>query len=127
MLSHSIPAIAMLAAAAALAGRFFFGSWYVAKVLALLVVSHVVGDYITGVKPTWAGGPVIGLRIYANPLLDFVFESIVIVWGWWMYRSTFRPVNRDTFAMRGMLFGLVALQAVADIAFMMVPKVTKCG
>ncbi len=127
MLSHSIPAMAVLAAATALSGRLFFGSWYVAKVLSLLVVSHIVSDYITGVKPTWDGGPVIGLRLYANPLLDFIFESAVIAWGWWMYRSTFRPVDRDSFAVRGMLLGLIALQAAADIAFVVVPRVTKCG
>ncbi|MBA2687194.1 MAG: metal-dependent hydrolase [Gemmatimonadaceae bacterium] len=127
MLSHSIPAIALFAAVSALGGRFFFGSWYVAKVLALLALSHIVGDYVTGVKPTWPGGPVVGLRLYANPLIDFAFESAVIAWGWWMYRSTFRPVNRDTYAVRGMLLGLIALQAVADIAFMVVPRITKCG
>lgn len=127
MLSHSFPAISALAAAVALIGRYFFGSWYVAKVLALLVISHLLGDFITGVKPTWSGGPTIGLRLYSNPLADFVFESAVIVWGWWMYRSTFRPVNRDTLAVRGMLAGLIALQAIANIAFVVVPRVTKCG
>lgn len=127
MLSHSLPAIAAISAVTALLGRLFFGSWYVGKILALLVFSHVLGDYITGLKPTWPGGPAIGLRLYSNPLLDFIFESVVIVWGWWMYRSTFRPVNRDRFAVRGMLAGLVALQAIANIAFVVVPRVTKCG
>lgn len=127
LLSHSVPAIAVLAATAALVGRFFFGSWYVAKILALLVLSHLAGDFVTGLKPTWSGGPVIGMRLYARPLLDFAFESAVIAWGWWMYRSTFRPVNRDSLAVRGMLVGLIVLQAIADIAFALVPGVTKCG
>lgn len=127
MLSHSIPAIVVLAGVTAVAGKLFFGSWYVAKILALLVLSHLVGDYVTGIKPTWSGGPLVGLRLYSNPMLDFIFESMVIAWGWWMYRSTFRPVNRDSFALRGMLLGLVALQAAANIAFVIVPRVTKCG
>lgn len=127
MLSHSLPAIAALSAGTALIARLVFGSWYVAKILALLVISHVLGDYITGLKPTWTGGPTIGFRLYSRPLLDFMFESVVIAWGWWMYRSTFRPVNRDTFAVRGMLVGLIALQAIADIAFVVMPRVTKCG
>lgn len=125
--SHSFPAIAALAGSMGLVGRYFFGSWYVAKVLALLVFSHILGDYITGIKPTWAGGPRIGLRLYSRPLLDFFFESAIIAWGWWMYRSAFRPVQRDTFAVRGMLVGLIALQAVADLVFAVVPGITKCG
>lgn len=127
LFSHSLPAVALLAAAAGIIGRFVFGSWYVAKVLALLVISHLIGDFITGSKPTWSGGPRVGLKLYSRPLLDFLFESAVIAWGWWMYRSTFRPVNRDTLAVRGMLVGLLALQAVADIAFSMAPGITKCG
>lgn len=127
LLSHSFPAIAVVAAIAGLVGRTFFGSWYVGKVLALLVVSHLIGDFVTGVKPTWSGGPTVGMHLYANPILDFAFESAIITWGWWMYRSTFRPVKRDSFAVRGILFGLLALQAVADIAFLLAPRVTKCG
>ncbi len=127
LLSHSLPAIALLAVLAGMVGRFVFGSWYVAKILALLVVSHILGDFVTGSKPTWSGGPTIGLRLYSRPLLDFLFESAVIAWGWWMYRSTFRPVNRDTFAVRAMLPGLLALQAIADIVFTVLPLVTKCG
>ncbi len=125
--SHSLLAVAVLSVIAVLVGRFIYGSWYVARVLALLVISHLLGDYITGVKPTWSGGPTIGLRLYAQPLLDFALEGSVIVWSWWMYRSTFRPANRDGFALRAMLFGLLALQAAADIAFAVVPRVTKCG
>jgi hypothetical protein len=127
MLSHSFLAIAVLAAIGALVGRFIYGSWYVAKVIALLVVSHLISDLVTGQKPTWPGGPHIGLRLYSRPVLDFVFETIVIFWGWWMYRTTFRPSQRDTLAVRMMLFGLIALQAAADIAFVVIPRVSKCG
>ena len=127
MLSHSFYAIAAMAAFGAIVGKLFYGSWYIAKILALLVVSHLIGDFVTGLKPTWPGGPLIGLRLYSRPALDFVFESFVIFWGWWMYRSTFRPAKRDSSAMRTMLVGLIALQAVADIAFVVVPRVSKCG
>lgn len=127
MLSHSLPAIALFGCMAALTGRLFYGSWYVAKILALLVISHLVGDYITGVKPTWAGGPEIGLRLYSRPFLDFVFETAVIVWGWWMYRSAFRPARRNSLPLYGMLAGLLLLQAVAALGFALVPGITKCG
>lgn len=108
-------------------GRLVYGSWYLARILALLVVSHLVGDFVTGLKPTWSGGPLIGLRLYSRPILDFIFESLVICWGWWMYRTTFRPANRNSFALRFMLIGLIALQGVADIAFVVVPRLSKCG
>ena len=127
MLSHSFIAIALMAATGTLIGRFVYGSWYIGKILGLLVLSHLAGDLITGVKPTWPGGPVIGLRLYSRPLLDFLLESLLIFWSWWMYRSTFRPVARDTLAMRAMLLGLLALQAAADIAFVVVPRISKCG
>jgi hypothetical protein len=127
MLSHSFLAIASMAAIGGVVGRFYYGSWYLAKILALIVVSHLLGDLVTGFKPTWSGGPHIGLRLYSHPWADFLFESLVIIWGWWMYRTTFRPSDRDSFAVRGMLFGLIALQGVADIAFVVLPRVSKCG
>lgn len=127
MLSHSLLAIGVTAVTGALVGRFIYGSWYVGRILALLVVSHLAGDLITGLKPTWPGGPIVGLRLYSRPLLDFLLEAIIVLWGWWMYRSTFRPAARDSFWLRAMLIGLLLLQAVADIAFVVVPRVTKCG
>jgi hypothetical protein len=127
MLSHSFLAIAGMSAIGALVGRFYYGSWYVAKVFAIVVLSHLLGDLVTGIKPTWSGGPLIGLRLYSHPALDFLFESLVIIWGWWMYRTTFRPANRNSLAIRFMLVGLIALQAVADIAFVVIPRVSKCG
>ena len=127
MLSHSFIAIAVIAGIGALTGRLVYGSWYLSKVLALLVVSHLLGDFITGLKPTWSGGPTIGLRLYSQPFLDFIFESLVIFWGWWMYRTTFRPGERNSLTLRVMLFGLIALQGAADIAFAAVPGISKCG
>jgi hypothetical protein len=127
MVSHSLPAIAVLAFLGVIVGRLVYGSWYVAKILALLVVSHLLGDLVTGIKPTVPGGPVIGLGVYAHPLLDFFFESAVIIWGWWMYRSTFRPSKRNAVPLKAMLVGLLFLQAIADVAFVVVPRVSKCG
>src|SRR3954470_18133980 len=63
MMSHSIPATLVLAALAAATqlGRKQRG---VILVVALVVISHVLLDYITGIKPTWPGGPFIGLEMY---------------------------------------------------------------
>lgn len=127
MLSHSLPAVGFLIAIAALTGRYIYGSWYVGKILGLVVASHLAGDYVTGVKPTWPNGPDIGLRLYSRPILDFLFEAAVITWGWWMYRSTFRPARRNSAGVKAMLVGLILLQAIAATAFVIVPLVTKCG
>lgn len=126
MYSHSIPAIAALTLAGALvylastrdgAGAAFVGA---------VVVSHVLGDYITGLKPTWSGGPMIGLRLYRHPEIDFVVEAIVIVAGWLIYRASFPPAKRSSRYVFSVLGVLLALQLLADIVFSMTPGLRKC-
>lgn len=127
MLSHSLPAIAVLAAGGAAAGRLVYGSWYLARLLAALVISHILGDYVTGLKPTWPGGPLLGMLLYSRPALDFMFESAVIFCGWWIYRTTFPQNVRNSLAVRAMLVGLITLQGIADLALIVVPRLSKCG
>lgn len=94
--------------------------------MAALVVSHVLGDYITGLKPTWSGGPMIGLQLYRHPEWDFVVEAIVVLIGWLIYRASLpgdRRSAQDTWALLGVLF---ALQALADIIFFLSPGLRKC-
>src|ERR1044071_5918633 len=75
ILSHSIPAVSLLALLAALA--------YVIRMRdpagmlrgAVVVFSHAAGDYLPGLKPTWSGGPMIGLMLYRRPLIDFIVEA----------------------------------------------------
>ena len=77
MLSHSIPAIALFTilgfAAYAIATR----DWRAALVVAAVILSHMFLDWITGYKPTWPGGPMIGLQLYDHPIADFVAEGVV--------------------------------------------------
>lgn len=58
LLSHSVPAVPLIAGAIALiyflAARRDAGD---AALLAAVSLSHVVLDHITGRKPSWAGGP----------------------------------------------------------------------
>jgi hypothetical protein len=85
--------------------------------VALTVISHYGLDYLTGIKPTWPGGPMIGLELYNRPLIDLIMESGVILLGWWLYRRTIRQELRDAARVYLLLFGLLAYQVVAGLAF----------
>ena len=126
MYSHSFAAIAVLTAlgtAVYLVGtRDVAGSAFVAA----LVVSHALGDYITGLKPTWEGGPMIGLQLYQHPAVDFMVEAVIIVAGWLIYRASFPADKRSSRDVSLMLGVLLALQLAADIVFSMSPGLKKC-
>ncbi len=126
MLTHSLPAVGTLAVMATITAfaltRDFAGSALVGAV----VLSHVAGDYVTGVKPTWTRGPTIGLGLYARPLVDFVFEAAIIIAGWLFYRLSFpvqRRTSREVFLV---VVVLLAAQAAADILFWLRPGLPKC-
>jgi hypothetical protein len=84
--SHSLPAIAALIAVLSGAAYLALGTRRAAILVAVMVIAHILPDYITGQKILWAHGPVIGLDLYRWPLLDFVLEVPVIVLGWSMLR-----------------------------------------
>lgn len=126
MYSHSLPAIGILTVVGALiyliATRDLVGAAFVGA----LVISHALGDYVTGIKPTWSGGPMIGLRLYQHPALDFVAEAIVILAGWMLYRASVpkdRQGSREVWTMLGFL---LAIQAIADVVFSLSPSLRKC-
>ena len=126
MYSHSFPAIATLTIVGALlylvATRDVAGSAFIGA----LIISHALGDYVTGLKPTWSGGPMIGLQLYRHPGLDFVVEAVVILVGWMLYRASFpkeRQSSKDVWMLLGVLF---ALQALVDIVFSLSPSLRKC-
>jgi len=87
--------------------------------VALTVASHYALDYLTGVKPTWPGGPSIGLHLYQYPMVDFVLEGATILIGWWLYRRTVPAERRQTLATYGVLGGLVMFQLGAAVAFIL--------
>ncbi len=126
MFSHSIPAIGVLTITGALVylatTRDFVGSAFIAAI----VVSHALADYITGMKPTWAGGPMIGLDLYRHPGIDFAIEAAVILIGWLIYRASFPAGKRSSRAVFSVLGALLALQLLADIVFSLSPGLRKC-
>lgn len=126
MFSHSLPAIGVLTIVGTLiylaTTRDFVGSAFIGA----LVVSHAAADYITGLKPTWPGGPMIGLDLYRHPVLDFAVEAVVILIGWLVYRASFPAEKRSSRNVLSVLGALLALQLLADIVFSLNPGLRKC-
>lgn len=84
-----------------------------ALIVAGVVLSHYLLDYLTGLKPTWSGGPVIGLDLYSRPVVDLVLETITVVAGWLLYRRTLPQSVRNDGMVYATLFALIAMQLIA--------------
>lgn len=126
MLSHSIPAILFIAVAGFVAYALVTRDRAGAAVIAGVVVSHMVFDWITGWKPTWPGGPMIGLQLYSSPIADFVVEGAVITAGALIYARTLPLRRRPWLAPSIMLGALLALQLGIDGARLLVKSLPKC-
>src|ERR1044071_6189996 len=71
VLSHSLVAVGLGALLASLAyARVAKAPLPDALAVAGLWISHWPADVITSVKPTWPGGPDVGLNLYTVPVLD---------------------------------------------------------
>jgi hypothetical protein len=126
MYSHSLPAVATLALVAALIYCVILRDPAGMALVALVVISHVAGDYLTGLKPSWEGGPMIGLELYKRPVIDFFIEAFVVMIGWLLYRRTLSPEKRSSEPALTLLFMLLAIQVGADIFFTMAKGLKKC-
>ncbi len=126
MLSHSIPAIALFASIGSAAYAIVTRDRKAAIVVAAVIVSHMLLDWITGYKPTWPGGPMIGLQLYDYPVADFIAEGMVIAIGAVLYARTLPPRRRPWIEISIMLGVLLALQLGVDLAHMMLKSMPKC-
>jgi hypothetical protein len=126
MLSHSIPAVLLFAVVGFLAYGVFARDWRGALVIAAVIISHVLLDYITGNKPTWPGGPMIGLQLYDHPILDFFAEAAVIVAGAALYAKTLPRHDRPWRDLATMAGVLVIMQLSIDVAHLMMKSLPKC-
>lgn len=59
-----------------------------ALLTAVVYLSHWVVDWVTGIKPTWPGGPLTGLDWYSRPGHDLALESLTVLVGWAVWRSS---------------------------------------
>jgi hypothetical protein len=135
---HGLPMVAAgaaLCAAAAARATAAGGRARGALLAAACYASHWPCDAVTSRKPTWPGGPLVGLSLYAHPRRDFAVEALVVLAGWLVWRASLaRPAGgepagtggpggagasgrREALA-RGLLVALLALQAFADWAFL---------
>ena len=126
MLSHSIPAIVLFSALGFAAYAIATRDWRAALVVSGVILSHMFLDWITGYKPTWPGGPMIGLRFYDHPIADFVAEAAVIAIGALLYARTLPPRKRPWIDVSAMLGALLLLQLAFDIARMLMKTLPKC-
>jgi hypothetical protein len=126
MLSHSIPAIALFTILGFAAYATGTRDWRAALVVAAVILSHMFLDWVTGYKPTWPGGPMIGLQLYDHPIADFIAEGVVIVIGALLYARTLPPRKRPWIDVSVMLGALLLLQLALDIARMAFKTLPKC-
>jgi hypothetical protein len=112
--SHTVPVAALQAAVLGGAALLTTGSRTTALATAAVVLAHLPADMITGHKLFWPGGPLIGLNLYAHPVLDFLLEAPIALGGWWLVR---RSGAAPRWAMyTAMAVALVLIQGVVDSA-----------
>jgi membrane-bound metal-dependent hydrolase YbcI (DUF457 family) len=110
LLSHSIPAVLVLAAVAWLVNGIARRDWRGGALLAALVISHLIADYITSREAVWVGGPVIGAHLYIHHRWDMVLEGAVIIAGWALYRKSLLATERVAWPLYTMLVVLLGVQ-----------------
>ena len=110
-LSHSIPAVLIGAFVAAMAYAVRSRSWRDAGIVAMTWMSHWPADFITGSKPTWPGGPDVGLMLYRHLGWDAVLEAVVVFTCWLVYRASLPEGARRGWLVWLMPVGLVFMQA----------------
>lgn len=125
MLTHSIPAVFLFMLVAFVAYAAATRDWTGSVVIALVILSHMLLDWITGSKPTWPGGPMIGLELYDHPIADFLVEAIVIGIGAILYGRTL-PRRRPWVDVSIMAGALLSLQLTVDIARLVLKSLPKC-
>ncbi len=107
--SHSLVALLAWGVLFALVYRMRTGSTQGAVVVALLVLSHWVLDFVTHRPdmPLYPGGPKVGLGLWNSVVGTVTVEGLMFVAGTWIYLTTTRA--RDALGRWGLLTLLAAL------------------
>jgi hypothetical protein len=116
MLTHSLAAILVCAPVVGAAALWLTRSRGAALLVTLVYLTHLPLDYVTGLKPTWPGGPMLGLAIYDRPLEDFALEGLMVLFAWAAYCASLRS-PRPRAALAALLLSLLLLQLAGDLAF----------
>lgn len=86
--THAVPAVFVLAVAAAVLSWYVFHRRATTNLVAALVLAHVASDLVTGYKSYWPGGPKLGLQLYAHPVTDFTVEAAMMIGAWVVLRRS---------------------------------------
>jgi membrane-bound metal-dependent hydrolase YbcI (DUF457 family) len=117
-LSHSLVSVGFGATIIALIYLVTLRAKADAFVLWLAYVSHWPADFITGTKPTWPGGPDVGLQFYERPVADAAIECAVVILCWIIYRRAMLRTQTPAAAQRMTTvlapIGLILAQIVFD-------------
>lgn len=113
MLSHSLLSVAIGATCAAALYAIVTREFGDACWIWMTYASHWPADFITGLKPTWPGGPNVGLLLYEHAVWDVVVESLLIIVGWIVYRRTLDARVRASATAWLIPAGLIVLQIVS--------------
>ena len=117
LLSHGVLPVAVGSAAMGLLVLATTRDRWTAALCALLWLSHLAADLVTGWKPMAPAGPWLGLALYARPVQDFLLEGSMLVVAWAAYvRTLRRPARRRAVAWLAPAM-LLGLQAGADLFF----------
>ena len=106
--SHSLAAVVGWSGLTAVAGRVAYRSWRLGGVLAALVASHWVLDFVSHRPdlPLWPGGPVAGLGLWNSIPATIVIEGALLGGGLWLYARTTTARDRTG---RWALAGLIVV------------------
>jgi hypothetical protein len=95
-LSHSLVSVAIGATVLAAIYAAKRRSMADASVLWLTYVLHWPADFLTGTKPTWPGGPEVGLSLYDRPVVAWIIDLAALAAGWWIYRRRAARIETRT-------------------------------
>jgi hypothetical protein len=112
--SHSIPALAVLAPAAAAVCWIATRDRRVTAAALAISVLHLPLDLVTGRKVVWPYQALFGLDVYKVPVLDLAIELPMLLIGWWYARSVLGASG--FWRSRWLLGALVALQCVLAVS-----------
>jgi hypothetical protein len=113
--SHSLVTLIGWGILLALLYRWRTGDARAATIVALLVVSHWVLDFVTHVPdmPLYPGGPKVGLGLWHSVAGTVIVEGVMFVAGAWIYLTTTRA--RDAVG-RYALWALLVFLVVSYVA-----------
>jgi hypothetical protein len=116
LLSHSLVSVAIGATVVGLLYWAVSRQGLDALVVGATYASHWPADFITGIKPTWPHGPIVGLELYDHLIADVVLESAIVLAVWIVYRRTLPASVRARRVLWIVPLGLVAMQALFGVA-----------